>query len=241
VRRYVHVGTGNYNPRSGRLYTDLSLFSARVSLGEDITAFFRAVSGEDGGTSRAPSPLAREGLVAPQQLRDALLERIGRETSHATAGRPSGITAKVNALADREMVRALYTASQAGVPVQLIVRGICTLRPHVAGLSENIRVVSVVGRFLEHSRVYRFHNDGMPEYLIGSSDLRPRNLRRRVELLVPVIAPIHQQQLDTLLARYLGDPTGWHLHPDGHYTPANTNGPSAQQQYLRDADATAQD
>ncbi len=240
LRRYVHIGTGNYNPRSGRLYTDLSLFSARASLGEDITAFFRAVSGDDGGTPHAPAALPREALVAPVQLRAALLDRIARETAHARAGRASGITAKVNALADREMVRALYTASQAGVPVQLVVRGICTLRPHVAGLSENIRVVSVVGRFLEHSRVYRFQNDDAPEYLIGSSDLRPRNLRRRVELLVPVVAPAHRQQLDELLSRYLNDPSGWHLHPDGRYTPAHGDGLSAQQQYLRHAATTAQ-
>jgi len=239
LRRYVHVGTGNYNPRSGRLYTDLSLFSARASLGEDMTAFFRAVSGDEGGTPRAPAALPHDALVAPVQLRAALLDRIARETAHARAGRASGITAKVNALADREMVRALYTASQAGVPVQLVVRGICTLRPQVAGLSENIRVVSVVGRFLEHSRVYRFQNDDAPEYLIGSSDLRPRNLRRRVELLVPIVAPAHRQQLDELLARYLNDPTGWHLRPDGHYTPANGDGPSAQQQYLQDALTTA--
>jgi polyphosphate kinase len=179
-------------------------------------------------------------LVAPARLRAALLDRIARETEHARAGRASGITAKVNALADREMVRALYTASQAGGPVQLVVRGIFTLRPQVAGLSENIRVVSVVGRFLEHSRVYRFQNDDAPEYLIGSSDLRPRNLRRRVELLVPVVAPAHRQQLDELLARYLNDPSGWHLHPDGHYTSAHRNGLSAQQQYLQHAATRAQ-
>lgn len=235
LRRYVHVGTGNYNPRSGRLYTDLSLFSARPALGDDITALFRALSGEDGGTSRAPSALPREALVAPVQLRNALLERIARELAHAKAGRPCGITAKVNALADREMVRALYAASQAGVPIELIVRGICTLRPHVAGLSDSIRVVSVVGRFLEHSRVYRFHNAGTPEYLIGSSDLRPRNLRRRVELLVPVVERAHQRQLDGILTRYLTDPTAWQLQADGHYIPTAGPGLSAQQQYLRDA------
>ena len=240
LRRYVHVGTGNYNPRSGRLYTDLSLFSARSSLGEDMTAFFRAVSGEDGGVPRAPAALPHEALVAPVQLRDALLNRIAREAAHARAGRASGITVKVNALADREMVRALYAASQAGVPVQLVVRGICTLRPRVAGVSENIGVTSVVGRFLEHSRVYRFQNDDAPEYLIGSSDLRPRNLRRRVELLVPIIAPAHRQQLDDLLARYLDDPSGWHLQPDGQYAEAHGDGPSAQQQYMRQASLSVQ-
>jgi polyphosphate kinase len=234
LRRYVHVGTGNYNPRSGRLYTDLSLFSARPSLGDDITALFRAVSGGDGETPRAPAALPREALVAPHQLRTALLDRIARETANAQAGRRSGITAKVNALADREMVRALYTASQAGVPVDLVVRGICTLRPQIPGLSEHIRVVSVVGRFLEHSRVYRFHNDGDPEYLIGSSDLRPRNLRRRVELLVPVIAPAQQQQLDELLACYLNDPSAWQLHADGQYSKVGGAGVSAQQHYAQE-------
>ncbi|AMW06142.1 polyphosphate kinase 1 [Gemmatimonas phototrophica] len=235
LRRYVHVGTGNYNPRSGRLYTDLSLFSVRPSLGEDITALFRAVSGGDGETPRAPAALPREALVAPHQLRTALLDRIARETANAQAGRPSGITAKVNALADREMVRALYAASLAGVPVQLVVRGICTLRPQVPGLSEHIRVVSVVGRFLEHSRVYRFHNDGDVEYLIGSSDLRPRNLRRRVELLVPVITAAQQRQLDELLACYLNDPTAWELHADGQYSMVEGAGVSAQQHYAQEA------
>jgi polyphosphate kinase len=235
LRRYVHVGSGNYNPRSGRQYTDLSLFSARASLGEDIAALFRALSGEDGGVARAPAALPREALVAPEQLRPALLERIAREISHAKGGRACGITAKVNALADREMVRALYAASQAGVPVRLVVRGICTLRPQVPGLSDNIQVVSVVGRLLEHSRVYRFENGGDREYFMGSSDLRPRNLRRRVELLVPILSPAHRAQLDELLACYLSDPSGWHLQGDGRYVPSGERGLSAQQQYLAGA------
>lgn len=239
LRRYVHIGTGNYNPRNGRQYTDLSLFSARPALGADVATFFRALSGDDGTTSRAPSALPNEALVAPVQLRPALLERIDREIAHARNGRPCGIVAKMNALGDTEMVRALYAASMAGVPVRLVVRGICTLRPEVSGLSANISVISVVGRLLEHSRVYRFENGGEREYLIGSSDLRPRNLRRRVELLVPIHDASHQATLDELLTRYLDDPTGWFLRADGTYEPRARTGESAQAQYLAETTARA--
>lgn len=237
LRRYVHIGTGNYNVRSGRTYTDLSLFSARPELGEDVAALFRALSGQETGTPHAPDALPREALAAPHQLRPALLARIAREAEHARMGRPSGITAKFNALADREMVRALYDASAAGVPIQLVVRGICTLRPGVAPYSSTIRVVSIVGRFLEHSRVYRFENACAPEYFIGSSDLRPRNLRRRVELLVPVRDRAHQACLDELLARYLADPTAWELRADGSYDRAQRvdDDQSAQSRFLADA------
>jgi polyphosphate kinase len=232
LRRYVHIGSGNYNVRSGRQYTDLSLFSCRPSLGEDVATLFRALSGEDGGEPHAPLALPNEAMSAPHQLLPALLAKIARETAHAKAGRPAALTFKLNALADREMVRALYAASEAGVRVQLIVRGICTLRPGVAPYSTNISVVSVVGRFLEHSRVYRFENDGVPEYFIGSSDLRPRNLRRRVEVLAPIVDASHQQTLDALLRRYLDDPTAWRLTADGQYTAGSGEGRSAQEQCL---------
>ncbi|MCA0376036.1 MAG: polyphosphate kinase 1 [Gemmatimonadetes bacterium] len=235
LRRYVHIGTGNYNVRSGRTYTDLSLFSARPALGEDIATLFRALSGQETGVPHAPSRLPHEALVAPEQLRPALLERIAREAAHARAGRPAAITAKCNALADREMVHALYDASEAGVDIHLVVRGICTLRPGVAPYATNIRVTSVVGRFLEHSRVYRFENGGAPEYLIGSSDLRPRNLRRRVELLVPVHDASHRARLDELLAHYTHDATAWTLRADGGYTPPQSMAAGAQAQYLADA------
>ncbi len=226
VVRYVHVGSGNYNPRSGRQYTDLSLFSARAPLADDVAALFDALA-----RGEPPAPMRHGGLVAPAQLLAALRERVAREAAHARAGRPAGITIKVNALADTEMVTALCEAAAAGVAVELVVRGICTLRPGVPGASDGVRVVSVVGRFLEHSRVFRFTNGGEPEYLIGSSDLRPRNLRRRVELLVPVVEPAHRAMLDDLLARYLADPTGWRLGPDGRYRRQGGTGHAAQAWY----------
>jgi polyphosphate kinase len=147
---------------------------------------------------------------------------------NARAGRPASISIKVNGLSDPEIVRALYRASQAGVRVDLVVRGICTLRPGVTDRSERIRVVSVVGRFLEHSRIYRVENAGSPEYLIGSSDLRPRNLRRRVELLVPVPDPAHRAELDRILALYLDDASGWELDSTGRYTHRSCDAPGAQ-------------
>ncbi len=211
--RYVHVGTGNYNTRSGRQYTDLSLFSSRRELTDAVEELFASMC------ERHAPPLAlpHGALVAPHQLLTGLLERIEREIAHASAGRKAGITIKINGLGDREIVRALERASQAGVTVELIVRGICILRPGVAGVSDRIRVTSVVGRFLEHSRIYRFENDGSPEYLIGSSDLRSRNLRRRVEVLVSVEAGAHRAQLDVILDAYLRDSTAWTLQSDGSY------------------------
>lgn len=224
VARYAHVGTGNYNPRSGRQYTDLSLFSTRDAITSDLAELFDALT----AATFPPNGLQYGALVAPPQLLPALLERIDRETLHARAGRDSSIAIKANGLADREVVQALYRASQAGVRIELVIRGICTLRPGVRGLSENIRVVSVVGRFLEHSRIYRFANDGAPEYFIGSSDLRPRNLRRRVELLVPVPSTGHRAQLDDILLRYLDDPTAAVLQPSGDYLPRRGGGVAAQ-------------
>ena len=214
VVRYAHVGTGNYNPRSGRQYTDLSLFSSGVALTADVATLLDALA-----ASRTVSDALPGGLLsAPEQLLPALLQRIEQQAARARAGKPAAITIKVNGLADREVVQALYRASQAGVEIDLVVRGICTLRPGVPGLSERIRVVSVVGRLLEHSRIYRFGVDADVEYLIGSSDLRPRNLRRRVEVLAPVRTRAHRDQLDVILARYLDDATASELQPDGGYT-----------------------
>lgn len=223
--RYVHVGTGNYNPRSGRQYTDLSLFSARRELADAMDVLFTGLT-----ERHAPPPALPHGaLVAPHQLLTGLLERIEREIEHARAGKPARITIKINGLGDREMVHAFERASQAGVDVALIVRGICTLRPGVAGVSERIRVTSIVGRLLEHSRIYRFENDGNPEYLIGSSDLRSRNLRRRVEVLVPVPGALFQSQLDGILQAYLRDGTAWELASDGEYRQTgDRRGPAAQ-------------
>ncbi len=177
-----------------------------------------------------PRALPNGALAAPHQLLVGLLEKIERETEHARAGRRAGITIKINGLGDREIVRALERASQAGVEVDLIVRGICILRPGVVGVSDRIRVTSVVGRFLEHSRIYRFENDGTPEYLIGSSDLRSRNLRRRVEVLVAVDTAAHRVQLDRILDAYLHDSTAWALQSDGSYLQRpNAGGRPAQQ------------
>jgi polyphosphate kinase len=225
ITRYAHVGTGNYNPRSGRQYTDLSLFTSDPARTAGVAELLRALA----ASTSAHETLPGELLSAPDHLLRELLARIDREAAHARAGREASITIKVNGLADREVVRALYRAAQAGVRIDLIVRGICTLRPGVAGQSETIRVLSVVGRLLEHSRVYRFANGGVPEYFIGSSDLRPRNLRRRVEVLAPVTDAAHRAQLDRLLERYLDDATAWELHESGAYQPrGGTSGAQAQ-------------
>ena len=211
--RYVHVGTGNYNVRSGRQYTDLSLFSTREDICEDVADLFNQLT----GASREPQPLFRGSLVAPSQLLPNMLALMATEAGNARAGKPSGICIKVNGLSDPDVVNAIYDASMAGVPVDLIVRGICTLRPGVPGMSETITVRSLVGRFLEHSRIYRFTNGGQPRYFIGSADLRPRNLRRRVELLVPVTTHEHQQRLDEMFAGLLARGDAWHLASDGTY------------------------
>ena len=213
LRRYAHVGTGNYNPHTATRYTDLSLFSANEALTGDVADLFNDLTGRTG----APHPLRQGSLVAPRQLLPALLERIEREAAHARAGRPARITMKLNGLSDPDIVRALCDASQSGVSVDLVCRSVCTLRPGVPGRSERVRVVSVVGRLLEHSRIVRFENGGAPEHFIGSADLRPRNLRRRVELLVPIRDDAGRAMLDRLLALYLADGTGWELQSDGEY------------------------
>jgi polyphosphate kinase len=235
MRSYVHVGTGNYNSTSGREYTDLSLFSSRDEVTADAADLFNALT----GGSLPPTGLSRGALVAPHQMRDAILTMIEREAAHARAGRPARVTAKINGLSDAEVVRALLYASKDGVTVDLIVRGICTLRPGVPGRSERIRVVSVIGRLLEHSRIYRFENDGVPEVFIGSADLRPRNLRRRVELLVPIVERDHQQELDRILDLYLNDPTGWELMSTGEYSPRAGKDQGAQDALIAALDSPA--
>ena len=180
IRRYMHFGTGNYNEKSARLYTDLSLFTCRPELGSDVTQLFNALTGFSKITDY------EELLVAPVNLRRELVSMIDRETEHARAGRPAGIQAKLNAITDAECTRALYRASQAAVPVDLLVRGMCVLRPGVPGISETIRVRSIVGRFLEHSRIFVFENGGDREVYTGSADWMGRNLDRRVETVVPV-------------------------------------------------------
>lgn len=234
TRRYAHVGTGNYNVQTGLAYTDLSLFTAEEAVASDLADLFNSLT----GSSDAPARMAHGSLVAPNQMLGSLLDMIDQEARHARRGLEAVIRIKVNGLSDPDVVRALARASQAGARVDLIVRGICTLRPAVPGQTDNVRVVANTGRFLEHSRIYHFANAGNPRVYIGSADLRPRNLRRRVELLVPVRNAALQERLDGLLDLYLTDPAGWELEASGGYVPRSTRGPSAQQ-VLLDAAAVA--
>jgi polyphosphate kinase len=210
LRRYAHIGTGNYNPRTARVYEDIGLFTADPDIGADLGELFNHLT----GYSREES--YRRILVAPQQLRPRLLELIEQEAARGSAGE---VTAKLNAVVDPELIRSLYRASQAGTRVNLIVRGICCLRPGVPGLSENIRVRSVIGRNLEHSRIYRFANGmgpGRPLHIIGSADMMERNLDRRVEVLVPVRDRGHRTRLDNVLDELQNDASlSWELDAEG--------------------------
>ncbi|WP_116248210.1 RNA degradosome polyphosphate kinase [Nocardiopsis sp. FIRDI 009] len=210
LRRYCHVGTGNYNPATARIYEDLGLFSASPEVGEDVSDLFNSLT----GFSRKKH--YRRLLVAPSALREGLLNQIAGEIDNCRRGEPAHIRIKVNSLVDREIVDALYRASQAGVSVDLWVRGSCVLRPGVPGLSENIRVRSILGRFLEHSRVFVFANGWRPQVWIGSADLMPRNLDRRVEALVRVSDPEQCRRLVGLMELAMSDGTSsWRLRPDG--------------------------
>lgn len=205
LRLYCHMGTGNYNPKTARFYEDLGILSADPVLTEDLTKLFNQLSGF------APHSTYSRLLVAPRTLRSGLLEKIVNETAMAKAGRPSGIQIKLNSLLDEEFVDALYEASQAGVKVDIVVRGICSLRPGIPGLSENITVRSILGRFLEHSRIYHFVNGGDDEFWIGSADLMHRNLDRRVESLVRIERPTHKASLQEIFDLSLSEETAsWH-------------------------------
>ena len=210
IRRYCHIGTGNYNPKTARMYEDLGLFTADPDIGADLTDLFNVLT----GYSRQME--YRSLLVAPHGIRRGLIERIDREIDHAKAGRSARIRIKTNHLVDEELIDALYRASRAGVQVDLLVRTFCTIRAGVPGLSENIRVRSILGRFLEHSRIVYVDNDGEPEYLIGSADLMHRNLDRRVEVMVEVTDPEAREHLrDSLELAYSDDIVAWELQPDG--------------------------
>jgi polyphosphate kinase len=213
LRRYVHLATGNYNPETSAFYTDLGLLTDDEQIGEDATELFNFL------TAYSEKDDYRKLMVAPINLRERMVKLIGRETANAKKGLPARITAKMNRLADFEIIRALYEASQAGVKIDLIVRGICMLRPGIEGLSENITVRSIVGRLLEHSRVYYFANGGEDEIYIGSSDWMPRNLDRRVEVLAPVEDQAIKSFLkDEFLTSYLRDNVKARiLQPDGTY------------------------
>jgi polyphosphate kinase len=212
IRRYVHLGTGNYNPMTARLYTDLGLLTCNEQIAADATHFFNALTGYS--ARQDPQKL----LVAPVNMRERLVELINREIEHQKAGRGGRLIFKMNALEDLPMMRLLYQASQAGVKVDLLVRGICSLRPGVPGVSDNIRVISIVGRFLEHSRVYHFHNGGANEVYLGSADLMRRNLTHRVEIIFPVENARLARRLKEILDVYLADQyKARYLQPDGTY------------------------
>lgn len=222
LRRYAHIGTGNYHPKTARMYEDLGLLTADRTVTEDVAHLFNQLS----GFSRRRG--YRRLLVAPHSIRAGLIERIDREIEHHRAGRPARIWFKTNSLVDEAICDALYRASQAGVPVDLWIRGICTLRPGVPGLSENIRVRSILGRFLEHSRVFWFHNGGEPDVGIGSADLMHRNLDRRVEVLVQLTRPEHISELGDLFDLAFDHGTGsWWLQSDGTWV-ARLTGPDGE-------------
>ncbi|WP_153505771.1 RNA degradosome polyphosphate kinase [Cumulibacter manganitolerans] len=213
LRRYCHIGTGNYNPKTARMYEDLGLLTADPEIGADLTDLFNVLTGYSRQTEY------RKLLVAPYGVRTGLVQRIEREAEHARAGRAARIIIKTNHIVDEESIDALYRASQAGVRIDLIVRTNCAVRPGVAGLSENIRVRSIVGRFLEHSRVAHFLNDDDPEVFIGSADLMHRNLDRRVEVLVRVDDPEAKATITRMVERLMADEIiGWDLQPDGTWT-----------------------
>jgi polyphosphate kinase len=213
IRRYVHVGSGNYNSKTARQYTDLGLFTSNPEIGADLSDLFNFLT----GFSRQRH--YRKLIIAPGDMRERFLALIERERTHAREGRAARMIVKMNALADPAMVAALYAASQAGVEIDLIVRGICCLRPGIAGVSDTIRVTSIVGRFLEHSRLWYFRNDGNEEYYLGSADWMPRNFERRVEAVTPVEDELLHERLRMLLETYLRDNrNAWVLGPDGCYT-----------------------
>ena len=231
VQRYVHTGTGNYNPDTAKVYTDLGLFTANADIVADVAEVFNYLTGYSSLKDY------RRLLVAPVALRNRLTSLIGREAEHAVAGRGGRIIVVTNAVTDDQMIRALYRASQSGVEIDIVARGICCLRPGIEGVSERIRVRSIVGRFLEHCRLYWFENAGEPDLYIGSADLMERNLDRRVETLCPVLDPAIKTHLrDVVIAAYLRDTErAWMLDSTGAYHPAPaTEGAVGAQQTLLD-------
>lgn len=212
IRRYLHLGTGNYNDTTARLYTDMGLFTCREAYGSDASLLFNLLT----GYSRPPQ--YQKFITAPDDMRAFFYQRIERETQNALDGKQAGIVMKVNSLLDYDMIERLYKASQAGVPIELIVRGICSLVPGVEGVSDHITVRSIVGRFLEHSRIFRFENAGDPLLYLGSADLMPRNLDRRVELVFPVEEPKIRARVEAVLAMQLKDTVNARLQgPDAVY------------------------
>ncbi|MCY3847194.1 MAG: RNA degradosome polyphosphate kinase, partial [Cyanobacteria bacterium MAG COS4_bin_21] len=212
LQSYVHIGTGNYNSKTSKLYTDLGLLTANQELGQDLVELFNYLT----GFSKQQS--FRRLLVAPVTLRKGMELLIRREIEHAQQGREAVIRAKMNSLVDPTIIALLYEASQAGVTIELIIRGMCSLYPGCEGLSENIRVISIIGPFLEHSRIFSFANGGSPEVYIGSADWMSRNLDRRIEAVTPIEDPEHRQKLERLLQLYLNDnQAAWDMQSDGTF------------------------
>ncbi len=237
IRRYCHLATGNYNVKTSTIYGDLGLFTCRESFGEDLTQLFNMLTGY------TESQHFHHLLVAPTQLRDSMRDRIRREIGHAQAGRPARLIAKLNSLVDQTLIKELYAASQAGVQIDLIVRGICCLRPGLAGVSDTIRVISIIDRFLEHARIFYFQNAGEPEYFLSSADWMPRNLDYRVEVAFPVLDPKLQAQLGHMLAIQLADSTkAREVLSDGRsrYLPRDTASPIRSQERLYEFTRTGQ-
>ena len=238
IRRYCHLSTGNYNVRTAGIYGDLGLFTCRESFGQDLTALFNLLTGYT--EARSFNHL----ILAPTELRKAFVARIRREAEHAAAGRGGRLIVKMNSLVDAPLIEELYAASGAGVEIDLIVRGICCLRPGVPGLSERIRVRSIVDRYLEHARIFYFANAGEPEYLLASADWMPRNLDHRLEIAFPVLSPALQIQLQEVLETQLADTVKARIVlPDGHSerVPAEGRAPLRSQERLYELTAAARD
>lgn len=214
IRRYAHLGTGNYHPSTARIYTDLGMLTCREEVTTDLAETFNLLT----GVSKFPG--MRELLVAPFDMKERIITFIEAEIENAKAGLPSGVYAKVNALLDEEIIKTLYRASQAGVPVRLLVRGTCALRPGIPGVSDTIRVRSIVGRFLEHSRIYRFENGGEPKYYLASADWMPRNMHRRIETAFPIVSPNMREHLEEILDWFWRDTVkAREMNSDGLYHP----------------------
>src|SRR6202047_3343059 len=226
IRHYVHLGTGNYHPRTARIYTDFSFLTTEPQLTDEVAIVFNTLTGLSG------YPGLKKLMVAPFDLKQRLIGLIQRERDHALAGKPARIIAKLNSLVDQEIIEKLYEASCVDVTIDLIVRGICCLRPKIPDLSENIRVISIVGRFLEHSRIYYFANDGQPDIFLSSADWMPRNFLRRIELAFPVENPaLRDNLINEVLPRFLNDRVkSRELQPDGSYRRLKPEGPEARAQ-----------
>ena len=227
LKRYLHLGTGNYNLATGKIYTDYSLFTANEQLANDVAELFNALTGYSKHTEY------RKLLVSPINTRKRIIDMIEREVEWNQKEKSGRIVMKMNALVDAKTIRALYKASGEGVKIDLIVRGICCLKPGIEGVSENIRVISVIGRFLEHSRAYYFHNGGKEELYLGSADIMPRNLDDRIETLFPVFDKAFIQIVKSDLDLILSDNVkAWQMNADGMYSKINNDAPKVNSQAL---------